>query len=239
MVGGVCTSPALTFPPAVTSTKSTPSLPHAESYRGRKVWCDCIFPPSSTSASMLTVNAGRGMSRAKLDAWEAALQADVSADAHEGGRGSPPPRGAWTQDVRAVRERDAVIEHDVVMHVAGDDLAPWASAQCEQTPSAHESKFEPMPDADGGVTAKVEHTQAVKPLCPFDVDIVTVAIRIWLALTGTQPLAYQIAKESGRARERPRLVLLETSDCIMSPLIPRFRVRRVVIGAVATSAVAS
>jgi hypothetical protein len=157
-VGGVRTRPALTFPPAVTSTKSTPSLPHAESYRGRKVWCDCIFPPSSTSASMLTVNAGRGMSRAELDAWEAAPPADVSADAHEGGRGSP--RAAWTQDVRAVRERDAVIERDVVMHVAGDDLAPWVSAQCEQTPSAHESKFE-MRDVGG--TAKAEHTQAVKP----------------------------------------------------------------------------
>jgi hypothetical protein len=159
-----------------------------------------ILPPSSTSASILTVNAGRDMSRAKLDAWEAAPPAGVSADAHEGGRGSP--RAAWTQDVRAVRERDAVIERDGVMHVAGDDLAPWVSAQCEQTPSAHESKFE-MRDAGG--TAKAEHTQAVKPLCPFDVDIV--AIRLRLALTGTQPLLARLRRSRVLRVNAPRLVL--------------------------------
>jgi hypothetical protein len=68
MVSEVRTSSTLAFPPAATHTKSTPSLPLAESYRGGKVWCDCILPPSSTSASMLTLNAGRSMSRPKLDA---------------------------------------------------------------------------------------------------------------------------------------------------------------------------
>jgi hypothetical protein len=107
------------------------------------------LPLSSTSASMLTVNTGHCISRAKLDAWEAAPPAYVSADAHEGERGLP--RAAWTQDARAVGERDAVIERGGVMHVAGDDFAPRVSAQSEHTSSAHESKFE-MPDGPGVVT---------------------------------------------------------------------------------------